>query len=384
MLVTVARSGRCLMVPWAGGGSVSPELGLSDALLRRGHKVHVLGSPILRDRFEAHGCTFRVFPRARENHLWHEDVFEEHLPAWFRFIGGVELATDVLSELDEYPADAAIVDSLLFAALTAAEKAGLPSAAVVHNLYQLGTQSPAGNLVDGPRPLVNSTRAQLGLSLLDASEPLGVQLRDRATLTLACQPEEFDYPLTAPHPNLRYVGPLLETASAEWSPLPSGRLVLVSLSTTNMRQGPTLQAILDAVDALDLHVLCTLGGVSMGHLRSPGNVTVEQWRPHNAVLPHTSLVVTHGGLSTVLGALAHGVPLVCLPMGRDQPANADRVEAVGAGLRLPADAPAATIRRTIEEVLGREDFRMGAAKMAAAIARYGNGSAAVSELETLL
>jgi MGT family glycosyltransferase len=337
ILVTVARRGRFLMVPWAGGGSVSPELGLADALLRRGHTVQVLGSPVLRDRFEALGCTFRVFRRARESHLWHEHVFEEHLPAWFRFISGAELATDVLAELDDYPADAAIVDSLLFAALTAAEKAGLPSAAIVHNLYQLGTQIPAGNLVDGPRPLVNSTRAHLGLDLLDAGEPLGVQLRDRATLALACQPEELDYPLTAAHPNLRYVGPILETASTEWSPPSCGRLVLVSLSTTNMRQGPTLEAILDAAEGLDLHVLCTLGGVSMGSLRCPDNVTVEQWRPHNAVLPRTSLVVTHGGLSTVLGALAYGVPLVCLPMGRDQPANAERVAAVRAGLYLSAD-----------------------------------------------
>jgi MGT family glycosyltransferase len=310
-------------------------------------------------------------------------VFEENLPAWFHFICGPELATDVLSDLQDHPADAVLVDALLFAALTAAEKAGLPSAAVVHNLYQPGTQAPTGHLFDGPRPILNATRAQLGLASFDASAPLFVQVRDRASLALACQPETFDYPLTAPHPNLRYVGPILEIASAEWSP-PPGQLVLVSLSTTNMHHGPVLQAILDAGEGVDVPVLCTLGGVSVGNLRCPDNVTIEDWLPHNAVLPYTSLVVTHGGLSTVLAALAHGVPLVCLPTGRDQPANADRVVAVGAGLHLPTDPQIPAIRLAIAQVLDEPNFRDAAQRMAQTIASYGNGSVAVSELEALL
>src|SRR5262249_28984865 len=47
-------------------------------------------------------------------------------------------------------------------------------------------------------------------------------------------------------------------------------------------------------------------------------------------------VVSHGGSGSVAGALAHGLPLVVLPMGADQPQNADRVEALGVGIALDA------------------------------------------------
>jgi UDP:flavonoid glycosyltransferase YjiC (YdhE family) len=40
------------MAPWAGGGGVSPFLGLASALLRQGHTVEGLSSPEMRGRFE--------------------------------------------------------------------------------------------------------------------------------------------------------------------------------------------------------------------------------------------------------------------------------------------------------------------------------------------
>ena len=43
------------------------------------------------------------------------------------------------------------------------------------------------------------------------------------------------------------------------------------------------------------------------------------------MLPHAALVVTHAGWQTINAALADGVPLVCVPDGRDQPDNAARV-----------------------------------------------------------
>jgi UDP:flavonoid glycosyltransferase YjiC (YdhE family) len=48
------------------------------------------------------------------------------------------------------------------------------------------------------------------------------------------------------------------------------------------------------------------------------------------------VVVSHGGSGTVLGALAHGVPQVVVPMGADQPFNADRCVALGLGRALDA------------------------------------------------
>ena len=55
-----------------------------------------------------------------------------------------------------------------------------------------------------------------------------------------------------------------------------------------------------------------------------------------AVLDRAVCVVCHAGMGITQKALAHGVPVVAVPFGRDQPEVARRVEVAGAGVRLPA------------------------------------------------
>lgn len=94
-------------------------------------------------------------------------------------------------------------------------------------------------------------------------------------------------------------------------------LVLVSFSTTYQAQEEVLGRVVQALGMLPLQALVTTGpAVSLdGHL--PANVNAASSVSHTDVLPRVALVVIHGGLGTVMAALAHGVPLICLPMGRD-------------------------------------------------------------------
>ena len=86
----------------------------------------------------------------------------------------------------------------------------------------------------------------------------------------------------------------------------------------------------------------------------PPNVRIEAHVAHAALFPHCAAVVSHGGSGTVVDALAAGLPQVVLPMGADQPLNAARVEALGAGIVLdvPRSTPAeigAAVRTVLEE-----------------------------------
>ena len=55
------------------------------------------------------------------------------------------------------------------------------------------------------------------------------------------------------------------------------------------------------------------------------------------VLPQASVVVSHAGSGTVLGALGLGLPQLCLPQAADQFRNTDAVVARGAGQRIGPD-----------------------------------------------
>jgi UDP:flavonoid glycosyltransferase YjiC (YdhE family) len=60
----------------------------------------------------------------------------------------------------------------------------------------------------------------------------------------------------------------------------------------------------------------------------PANVRIERFLPQAEILPHVNLVVSHGGSGSVLDAPAHGRPMVVLPIGADQPLNAERIAAL--------------------------------------------------------
>ena len=274
------------------------------ALVGRGHRVHVLGPPVLKTRFEAAGCTFAAFDRAREAGRVEVDVFDDNLLGWNRFITGTRLADDVKAEMDREGADVVVVDCALSAALSAAEASGVPAAVLVHVLYQPSVEGEGAAEWDPIRPLVDVTRRHLGLDGLDPGRHVLAEVWNRAPLTLACQPEAFDVPLTVRPTNLRYVGPIFEQTPLP--PMATERpLVLVTFSTTNMRQGPVVQRVLDAAAPLDADVLCTLGGVELDGLQVPPNVTVEEWVPHREVLARAAGPgVAKAAFETPVGAVS--------------------------------------------------------------------------------
>jgi UDP:flavonoid glycosyltransferase YjiC (YdhE family) len=102
------------------------------------------------------------------------------------------------------------------------------------------------------------------------------------------------------------------------------------------------------------------------------------------VLPRCDVVVNHGGSGSVIGALAHGVPLVVLPMGADQSLNAARCEALGLGVALDAArATPASLGDAVSTLLGDPRYRAAAGAIRDEIAALPGPEAVVPLLERL-
>jgi UDP:flavonoid glycosyltransferase YjiC (YdhE family) len=70
------------------------------------------------------------------------------------------------------------------------------------------------------------------------------------------------------------------------------------------------------------------------------------------VLERAAAVVSHGGMGIVQKALHHGVPMVAVPFGRDQPEVSRRVAEAGAGVRLRAkELTPERLRAAVREAL---------------------------------
>jgi UDP:flavonoid glycosyltransferase YjiC (YdhE family) len=130
-----------------------------------------------------------------------------------------------------------------------------------------------------------------------------------------------------------------------------------------------LRRVADALGRLPVRGLITTGrAVEPVDVPAPGNVRVVRAAPHRVVLAEAAVVVTHAGHGSVLKALGVGVPLVCMPMGRDQKDNTVRVLCVGAGVRVSKDAPADRVAAAVRQVLDDPAYRAAARRFADTLA----------------
>ena len=161
--------------------------------------------------------------------------------------------------------------------------------------------------------------------------------------------------------------------------------MLVSLSTSEQGQADLLQRCADAVAQLPVNAIVTTGpSIDPASVTAGANTQVVRYVPHADILPSASLVITHAGLGTTMAALGHGVPLLCMPMGRDQFFNAERVQDLGAGRMLMPDADSDAIAFAAKDMLADSRFTSGAKRMADAIGGYGGAAQAAAALEALV
>jgi len=96
-----------------------------------------------------------------------------------------------------------------------------------------------------------------------------------------------------------------------------------------------------------------------------------------------SLVITHGGLNTVLECLSEGVPMVALPITNDQPGVASRIAHLGVGECIPIKKlTAPTLRAAVGRVLASAAHKERATQFAGEIGRRDGPSEAAGLIET--
>jgi UDP:flavonoid glycosyltransferase YjiC (YdhE family) len=149
--------------------------------------------------------------------------------------------------------------------------------------------------------------------------------------------------------------------------LPARRpLVYITFGTMPLfARADALAPVIEALDAL--HVGAVVTGIDASSLGTlPDSVVTYPYIPQSAVLARCDAVVCHAGASTLFGALRHGLPLVLLPQGADQLANADA--AVRRGVAVAPAAEPGAIAEAIASALVGPDMRAAATTVSQEIA----------------
>ena len=373
---------RVLVSTTAGSGHLGPLVPFATALRDGGHEVLVAAPESFAPAVERAGFPHAPFP----------DAPPEELGAAFAGLAGlsndegnVVVVRDVFGRIDTraaLPGIEAVVDrwrphlvlreSCEFASYIVAEAAGIPHVQVAIGLAAFG---------DLAFPALDEVLPDLG------AEPGLAGLRSAPTLTLV--PESFEGAAVPGAQRFRDEGDNGNQPLPQWWPEASDPLVYVTFGSVAAGLGlfPDLYiAVAAALADLPVRILLTIGDAGapddLGAV--PANVHVENWWPQRAVMPHAAAMVGHGGFGTTLVGLAGGVPMVVVPLFADQPYNARRVEAIGAGIVLDGGAGAVgKLAGAVGSVLDDSRYRAAAHRIADEVAQLPPTSASVPFLEAL-
>ncbi len=419
----IGPSKRFLFTNWEGGGHVDPALIVARECLALGHDVLFVSDEANRASAASFGVPFRSWSTAPNRRHFGDPVgglsdWKACTPAGV--IGSIcreviaapaaAYAADTAALIQAFQPDLVVSNELLFGCMIAAEAAGIPCALVTGNVWCFPTRSdvpPFGpgfvrfNARTMPRDRIthhalrwlygrwtapiNAARRQFGLPAIgDFLE----QLEYPASIVLGVS-RAFDIGGSEPPSRFFYAGPLIRTpvwaqaqSQASFAAPADRPRVLVSFSTTMQGQTHVIARCIRALAAERLRAIVTLGpAITPRDLPAADNVDILESASHDQIVPHCAAVVCHGGHGTMVRSIMHGVPLLCIPMGRDQHDNAARVVRRGAGLRLPVKAGIGSIRRAVRRLVSEPEFQARAGILGAAVRNeYDSGVRAARHL----
>ncbi len=137
----------------------------------------------------------------------------------------------------------------------------------------------------------------------------------------------------------------------------------------------TLTKMLDVFRNVQQSVLWKYNGKIPSNV--PSHVKIVTWFPQNDVLghPNVRVLLSHGGLNSLIESVFHAVPMVLMPIGIDQFTNAILAEDRGTAVVVPvANFSSQELTIAIEKVLNQNCFKDNVRKLSFMMRELQNSS----------
>lgn len=194
---------------------------------------------------------------------------------------------------------------------------------------------------------------------------------------------EWDFPTRWPvRPD--GVAPVVGHRPAILEGLPYEQTAYVTAGTSHNTRPGVLENLVTALHGEDVNVIVTIGrdGDLDRFGTQPDHVRIAHYVPQQQLLPYVDVVVCHAGAGTVLGALAHGVPLVVAPLATDQFDTATQVADAHVGVLADSGAPSSDgVRDAVRVVRADPSYRESAVAVAKQIAAMPPPEAVLDRLQ---
>ena len=200
----------------------------------------------------------------------------------------------------------------------------------------------------------NAVNLKLEMSIFDSAMNVFSRLSDKLNLRykvtatnclagkditlLADIPEYF--PVKNKPKNYHYIGPVTWKRSdfvcnPLWWPLPESKTKTAYITMGTTGENSLFAKVYNEFSKSDFISIVTTGGQAANFKTIPNKIYVEDYMDGEMVIQDSDIVVCHGGNGTIYQALSMGKPVIGIPTIPDQDFNMRRVEALGAGIRIP-------------------------------------------------
>jgi UDP:flavonoid glycosyltransferase YjiC (YdhE family) len=372
---------RIIFSTVAAAGHLFPMLPLGRALLADGHAVGILTSASMKNLIEPEGLEMLAAGPAQEDVVAEvgrrhgDDVFRPTADGFGEMFGGARLDLTVDEGLDVAGAwrpDLLVHEYTDAVGPLVATALGVPFATMVPGPAMPSALTDAVTAVAAPR------YAQRGLALPSRGAVLGDWYLDSCPSALQVAGWSAPAPRLALRP---------EPYAQPWVPRPAPPrsadrpAVLVSFGT-NFNSPALVSPLARALAPLDADIVLTVGpGLLAADFDVDHRVRLVPFTPQQQLLDGVAVVVTHGGIGTVLGALSRGIPLVVVPQAADQFMQAKQVTAAGAGISLfPGHAEPAAVADAVRQAMTDPEIRGAAQRLGDEIAAMPAPPAVAREL----
>ena len=388
------RPRRLLMVNLPYQGHMNPTLATVRTLMGKGYRVDYIADPRWRDAVEATGARFISY-----------DSYSEHPGRFESSVKSIaQAARTVLRVGREGKYSALLYEGFFVYGKTLADRLGLPSIRLnsifAYTPKVLETITATGGwhvslMLKGGLALKLLSRLMHRRGLIESDDLVREMVANLPTMTYVYTAESFQMDHESlPADRFHFIGPSLdgrprtdETVDRLAGEAGDRPIIYASLGTLF---NDFTKFYLDCIRAFGdqpVEVVMAVGSrfdrSKLG--RIPGNFHIYDSVNQLAVLDHTSLFITHGGMNSVNEALYSQVPMVLVPMADDQPAVAGRVQELELGRVIRRqDLSSKTLAHTAREVMNSQRIRESLAAMATEMKSSGGNTRLASELDDLL
>ena len=363
-------------IPVGAGGHILSSLPMIAELVKKGVEVNYFAPNSYKAQVELTGAKHCPFPEVEEKYAGKYLATEEFLAAIpMVFLGQAkEALDDIMAQLKADMPDAIITDELALAGRLAAWKLKLPMLMMFtsfapggkFSIFRTWPEFPGSPARAAAMELAQEFQAEYGGPLLTPAEIFeGTGDYNVSTITKAFQPGSENF-----GDNFFFAGAQIAPRAEDgtWQPPTNGKpLLYTSLGSLFNNWPEFYQMLFPVVKDLDINVLCSLGKTikpeDLGEI--PANVTTMAFTPQLEVLEHTDFFLTHAGIGSVMEALYHGVPMMCIPQMDEQIATARRAKELGvvSDLMLKHEVTEEKLREALLELMNEPRYKRNAQAM---------------------